>query len=385
MITTTSTPTTRRAFLCILLLSGWIVSSGEAFCSQSVSQKSGLKVVETRLFSSSSNSKKETKRDDYCLDRRGSVFQSLAFLSGITVVAPSASWAGERAVGSAEQSCREEGNCLEKGDWDGAVGWNWGGKDRCDASDPRCGPNGQLMDEGPKGAPVPSTNDQEITNIVELAIAIGRKEQFILKLGLYGKAYPELVKQFIDFCQGGIAVVTPRNMLGEVIYAPVALKTTGVMTAVVPMQRIAFGVPTQSAAYARSVRMSKAPDEFLPQPKPTLSNIPDAQRSHDVAGLLSVAGKGIGYGGSGFESDNEAYANAFEITATGVPSMDKEGRRIIGQIMDSESMDQVARLASLPTRKGFKGVIPGQNSGPPLLKTTIEDVAVSDVPSPSES
>jgi hypothetical protein len=39
----------------------------------------------------------------------------------------------ERAVGAAEKTCREAGDCLQKGDLDGAVGWNWGGKDRCDA------------------------------------------------------------------------------------------------------------------------------------------------------------------------------------------------------------------------------------------------------------
>ena len=28
-----------------------------------------------------------------------------------------------RAVGSAEKLCQKEGNCLEKGDLDGAIGW----------------------------------------------------------------------------------------------------------------------------------------------------------------------------------------------------------------------------------------------------------------------
>ena len=48
-------------------------------------------------------------------------------------IAPNAN-AVERAVGAAEKSCREAGNCLENFDLDGAVGWNWGGKDRCDAT-----------------------------------------------------------------------------------------------------------------------------------------------------------------------------------------------------------------------------------------------------------
>jgi len=59
-----------------------------------------------------------------------SVLISNIFLS--TVSSPAG--AVERAIGAAEKTCREEGNCLEKFDIDGAVGWSWGGKDRCDAT-----------------------------------------------------------------------------------------------------------------------------------------------------------------------------------------------------------------------------------------------------------
>lgn len=65
------------------------------------------------------------------LDRKDFI-QFAASLSVMTF-APSVN-AIERAVGAAEKSCREEGNCLEKFDIDGAVGWNWGGRDRCDAT-----------------------------------------------------------------------------------------------------------------------------------------------------------------------------------------------------------------------------------------------------------
>jgi hypothetical protein len=34
-------------------------------------------------------------------------------------------------------------------------------------------------------------------------------------------------------------------------------------------------------------------------------------------------------------------------------------------------------LASLPTKKGLKGVIPGQTSGPPLIKVTVSEIQVS--------
>ena len=61
--------------------------------------------------------------------------------------------------------------------------------------------------------------------------------------------------------------------------------------------------------------------------------------------------------------------------------MDKENRRVIGQLLDDESMDSLARLASLPTKKGFRGVIPGQNSGPPLKKVVLVDIQVGKVKS----
>lgn len=63
--------------------------------------------------------------------RRIFLGQVLSFASVTCTAKPV--YAIERAVGSSEKSCREEGNCLEKFDLDGAVGWNWGGKERCDA------------------------------------------------------------------------------------------------------------------------------------------------------------------------------------------------------------------------------------------------------------
>ena len=77
--------------------------------------------------------------NEHTLSSRKDFLQSTAFIIATGVgaglgVGVSPANAVERAVGAAEKVCREEGNCLEKGDWDGAVGWNWGGKDRCDAT-----------------------------------------------------------------------------------------------------------------------------------------------------------------------------------------------------------------------------------------------------------
>ena len=75
---------------------------------------------------------------------------------------------------------------------------------------------------------------------------------------------------------------------------------------------------------------------------------------------MSIPKNGLGYGGLGLDSDDEAFASSFQITASNVPAMDKEGRKVIGQIMDEESMAFLARLASSPTKKGLKGIIPGK-------------------------
>ena len=60
--------------------------------------------------------------------------------------------------------------------------------------------------------------------------------------------------------------------------------------------------------------------------------------------------------------------------------MDKEGRKVIGQVMDEPSMAFLARLALLPTNKGIKGIIPGQDGGPPLIKVVVNDVEVKKIP-----
>mmetsp|Transcript_8822 Transcript_8822/g.12960 ORF Transcript_8822/g.12960 Transcript_8822/m.12960 type:complete len:127 (-) Transcript_8822:15-395(-) len=122
--------------------------------------------------------------------------------------------------------------------------------------------------------------------------------------------------------------------------------------------------------------MNKIPDDFVAQPRPTADSITKEKsiRSHSAAGLLSIPKNGLGFGGSGLDTDDEAFASSFQITAAKVPAMDKEGRKVIGQIMDESSMAFLARLASVPTRKGLKGIIPGQNAGPPLVKVTITSV-----------
>ncbi|KAL7523739.1 hypothetical protein ACHAWF_000649 [Thalassiosira exigua] len=155
----------------------------------------------------------------------------------------------------------------------------------------------------------------------------------------------------------------------------------GSLTYVRPEERLEFGVSSQKAAYAKSLRKARAPDEFVPQPRPSGQRLESARgersaRSHDVAGLISLPKEGIGYGSTFLGvKDDEAYSSAFQITATSVPDMDKEGRKVIGQLIDSQSMDLLARLAGSPTRK----MLPGQNGGTPLIKVSVDDSAIFSV------
>jgi len=292
--------------------------------------------------------------------------------------------AATRAVGSGEIECRQAGNCLEKGEWDGAVGWNWGAKDRCDAADPRCGPDGKYRDTDLVGKPLP-TNLAQITHVAVMRIDVGRDESGILKLGLYGKECPGSVQQLVDFLSDGLVTMKRKDESLGMTQVPVSLLRGGIVSDIVPGLTVDFGVLSQANAYARSRGMSKAGD-FVPQPRPQPDVVEQDKsiRPHDAAGLVSLPVKGLGRGGTGFENDDEAYESSFLITNDKVPSLDKT-RRVIGQVLDSESMAFLERLASLPTKRGIRGVIPGQTSGPPLLKTVVRDIKVSTVSEPGTS
>eukprot|EP00551_Chaetoceros_affinis_P008933 CAMPEP_0203671252 /NCGR_PEP_ID=MMETSP0090-20130426/7092_1 /ASSEMBLY_ACC=CAM_ASM_001088 /TAXON_ID=426623 /ORGANISM="Chaetoceros affinis, Strain CCMP159" /LENGTH=344 /DNA_ID=CAMNT_0050536279 /DNA_START=37 /DNA_END=1071 /DNA_ORIENTATION=- len=329
------------------------------------------------------NSMETTKRREF-------ICQTLSIATlATTVVVPSAANAVERAVGGAEISCREEGNCLQKFEIDGAVGWNWGGKDRCDATDPRCGPDGSLRDAPPSGKAVPDPISDEgiplkITDTIQIEIAVGRKEIGTLNIGLYGEVCPSSTKQMMDFFSeniysGGL-LSTSKLMLEDglgVQTAPVSFIKGGNLQLIYPQNRLDFGIASQSVAYAKMKRLTKV-DNFVAQPRPNKETIigEKSARAHKYPGLLSIPKAGLGYGGSGLESDDEAFTSSFQITANNVPSMDRD-RKVIGQIIDTESMDFLERLASLPTQKGLKGVIPGQNSGPPLIKVSVTAVSSS--------
>lgn len=260
-------------------------------------------------------------------------------------------------------------------------------------SDPRCGPDGTLAEMPPTGQSIPEQLDEfgnvlKVTDVIKIEISIGKSERGTLTLGLYGDSCPNSVAQMLDFFSeniysGGL-LTTSKLMLEDglgVETTPVSFLKGGNLQTIYPQKRLEFGVASQSVAYARMKRANKAPENFVPQPRPTNQSIIDekSSRKHTSAGLLSIPKGGIGYGGTGLENVDEAFANAFEITANSVPSLDKEGRKVIGQLMDDESMNFLARLSSLPTQKGLLGVVPGKNSGPPLVKVSVVSVITAQV------
>jgi hypothetical protein len=347
-------------------------------------QTSSLPKQDGRITSTRLCMKDDGSNDFSSVQPRRKFLNALMVGTGVAVIGtPLASQAAVRAVGAAELACQEAGNCLEKGDWDGAVGWNWGAKDRCDPADPLCGADGKLKD-AITGKPVPTASGAKITHAVSIQLNVGRQESGVLKLGLYGEDCPMLVQQLVDFLSPtGLTVAFTNqryNSIGK-LSPPVSLTVGGILDSIAPGLTVDFGVPSQAIAYAREQGMTKAGDNFAPQPRPKVDFSSDKTvRLHDVAGLVSVAGNGLGYGGTGFESDDETFESSFLITNSAVPALDKAktgNRRVVGQVMDADSMAFLERLASLPTKKGFKGVIPGQTSGPPLIKVTVSEVKVS--------
>lgn len=237
-----------------------------------------------------------------------------------------------------------------------------------------CGPDGKIRDAPLTGDAVPppvdaAGNELKVTNVMQIEMQIGKMEKGNINIGFYGDAYPASVGQFLHFISDGI-VTSSKLMLEDgfgVSTQPVCFADSGagVMNVIYPQSRLDFGIPSQGLAYAKTRRMNKIPDNFVSQARPSGEVVDSISkeksvRPHSMAGLVSIPKNGLGYGGLGLDSDDEAFASSFQITASNVPAMDKEGRKVIGQILDEESMAFLARLASSPTKKGLKGIIPGK-------------------------
>ena len=255
---------------------------------------------------------------------------------------------------------------------------------RCDAVDPRCGADGILRDTRPRGKPIPRVTNR-ITHVVQLVIDVGerREEVGFLRFGLYGDDCPKTVRTMIEFLTpiGITGMVTDKkeelleNSIG-IQTSTVSILQGGIVPEICPGTGIEFGVPSQKKAYARMRGLREAGSNFVPQNRPasiSLESEPSA-RKHDVAGLISIPEKGIGWNGGG--DVDGAYSSAFLVTTDANSELldSKLRRRVIGQVIDDESMEFLARLSSLPIQK--KGPV---GKGPPLLKVTVLDAGVQKV------
>jgi len=259
---------------------------------------------------------------------------------------------------------------------------------RCDAVDPRCGTDGVLRDTGPRGKPIPAVANR-ITHVVQLVIDVGerREEVGFLRIGLYGEACPRTVRTMLEFLTliGITGAATDKkeqdleNSIG-LTTSVVSILQGGIVPEICPGKGIEFGVPSQKKAYAR-IRGLRDAKNFVPQNRPEAVSLESepSTRTHDVAGLVSIPEKGIGYATSGGDLD-AAYASAFLITTDENSDLldTKLRRRVIGQVIDDESMEFLARLSSLPIQKKGSG-----SKGPPLLKVTVLDVGVQKVGAPN--
>lgn len=247
-------------------------------------------------------------------------------------------------------------------------------------------------DEGtdlPPAQPIPRVTNK-ITYVVQMIIDIGSKRDNInagyIRFGLYGDDAPASVKQMLFFLTKGILSMDQKTLEDrlEVDYTPVSMRN-GSVQIISPGEGIVFGVPSQSKAYAENKGLRTAGSAFVPQnrPTPTLEE-EKFPRPHSCAGLISIPSKGIGYDSDSSNLD-EIYSSAFQITDAALPELDKAAKksgqqqppshRVIGQIIDDESMQFLERLATLPVQKKLgKG-----NSGPPLLKVRVRDVDVQKV------
>lgn len=250
-------------------------------------------------------------------------------------------------------------------------------------------------DEGndlPPAQPIPAVTNK-ITYVVQMIIDIGAKRDNInagyLRFGLYGDDAPMSVKQMLFFLTKGITSMDQETLEDrlEVEYMPVSMSNGSVQT-IIPGTGIVFGVPSQSKAYAENKGLRTAGPNFVPQnkPMPTLEG-EKFPRPHSCAGLISIPSKGIGYDIGSSDLD-EIYSSAFTITDAPLPELDKPSatkksaqqqpptHRVIGQIIDNESMQFLERLATLPVQKKLGK---GGSSGPPLLKVRVRDVDVQKV------
>jgi len=299
----------------------------------------------------------------------------VASLVGVCVLPPPSLADTEIAIGSAERACRERGDCLQTGNFDGALGFNWGGRDRCDARDPTCRTGGKV--EGAEVDFTPPLSAEKVTDVVEVTLSVGRDETLKVRMGLFGDKNPTAASQVLKaFSSEGLVTGGPRLAMedGYGISSIPILASNAVLTYVGSKSgTVTLGLPSQGKVYAKVKNVRKAPAEFVPQPRPPpIAGIPG--EAGDL-GMVMMASKGLGYIEEGGDLD-EAFERLIELRGYGSEGGSGKGRVAVGQLMDRESMESIYRLSTLPINKKFQGIV-GVVDGPPLVNVKVVEVEIT--------
>ena len=258
-------------------------------------------------------------------------------------VAAADAYSPQGFLGNNDAAAQATGNVREGADLDAALGITWGGRDRCDAANPLCGPDGQLRKEAASAAPVPQLPAElKVTDEVEVDIQIGRTAVGTMRIGLFGEASPENVRNILLLCEsryrskpsdygtGGtndtIASHDPvfdhhhRQSIARRRPHLTALPSTltgwtwGTATYVENGRSVSLGVARedQGPALARRRNLRKAPEDFQPAERPPRNDDPVGEFDGSAAGFVSVPFGGL-------NNDLEIMISTRSAAAAGAP------------------------------------------------------------------
>lgn len=199
--------------------------------------------------------------------------------------------------------------------------------------------------DAPPGQPIPAVTNR-IKYVIQMIIDIGARHDIDaghIRFGLYEDDCSSIVKQMLLFLTRGITSIDKEALEDrlEIEYIPVALDGNGSIQNICPGRGVEFGV-------AESMGIRAAGPNFVPQsqPIPSMEGEVFPPPPHNCAGLISIPVRGIEYSSN---SD-------LDETSGALPEFDKpknpaEKHRVIGQIIDNESMCFLERLGNLPVQK----------------------------------
>jgi len=202
----------------------------------------------------------------------------------------------------------------------GALGIIWGGRERCDPTDATCqagGTDGVAAEALVVPQPRCAVTDRFALDLVIAGQAAGR-----ITLGLYSSLAPASSDTLLQLARGEL-----RSDPDDV---PATLERSNLVR-VLKDREVVLGSLKVPNGQLRIMSGKTRPQRYSVVPP---SNDDANDLSHDAAGLLSVR-----RGGGSFE---------FMLTPAANAKLDKEWL-VIGQVMEPEGMQVLARLNSLPT------------------------------------